>query len=214
MRIIKADEKGINLAVKYLKAGKSVVYPTDTSSGLAVDATNVNALKKIYRIKRKKINSIPMHIVVSSMAQAKKYGVFSETAEKLFKKFLPGPLTLIVESRISKLEFGKILAGKTGTIGIRMPKNNIALALVKKLGRPITATSANPSHKHGGHDSYTANEVINQFKNRKDKPDLVLDAGRLKKVKPSTMLEVKGRNVKIIRKGPVGKIAILKLLRM
>ena len=117
-------------------------------------------------------------------------------------EFLPGPLTIILESRISNLESGKILEARTGTIGIRMPKNKLALALVKKLGRPITATSANISTAP---TAYSIPQINFQYRNEKLKPDLILDSGKLKKVLPSTMVRLTGNKIIIIRRGPISK---------
>src|SRR3989344_5041665 len=133
-------DMNIDLATWHLKSGQAVVYPTDTANGRGVDATNARAIKKLLKIKQRRAQ--PTHIVVSSLVMAKKYAVFSKFAEKLFKMFLPGPLTLALE----------LLSAGTGTIGIRMPDNKIALSLVKKLKHHITTPSANPK---GGHVPYT-----------------------------------------------------------
>src|SRR3989344_4795909 len=119
----------IKLALKYLKAGKAIVFPTDTAYALGVDVTNARAVKRLYKIKQRR-PAKPVHIVVADLKMAKKYARFTPAAEKLFKKFMPGALTLILESRMSNIEYGRLLEAGTGTIGIRMPKNKIALALV------------------------------------------------------------------------------------
>ncbi|MBI4049527.1 MAG: Sua5/YciO/YrdC/YwlC family protein [Candidatus Doudnabacteria bacterium] len=89
-------------AVKVLKRGGIVVYPTDTSYGLAVDALNVEAVKKLYKVKQRDFRNSPIHITVSSLAQAKKSVQFNRQAEKLFRKFLPGPLTLVLPLKSSR----------------------------------------------------------------------------------------------------------------
>lgn len=212
MRIVKPDKEGVKLAVRYLKSGKSVVYPTDTCYGLAVDATDLKAVKKLWRIKERGPRQ-PIHVIIASFAQAKGIAKFNPLAEKLFKKFLPGPLTLVLklESGIANYKSLKLLSAGTGTIGVRMPDNRIALALAKKLGRPITSTSANPSARlSGGYSPYTAADVVFQFKKKRYQPDLIINAGRLPKVKPSTIVDLTGSNVKIIRKGPIKLKEILK----
>lgn len=200
--IIKSDQKGIALAVRYLKAGKSVVYPTDTSYGLAVDATNLMAIRTLYRIKQRKFGA-PIHILVPSVAFAKKVAKWNTSADKLAKKFWPGPLTLVLELRNPKKRIWKILSGSTGAIGLRFPKNKIALSLAGRLDRPITTTSANPPNHLGGFDSYSVADITQQFKKKKYKPDLILNAGRLPRRKPSTFVKILGTNVKILRKGPI-----------
>lgn len=197
----------IDAAVKALKAGNVVAYPTDTCYGLAVDAGNISAIKKLYQIKGRDFNK-PVHIVIPSMAYAKKIAVWNKSAEKLAKKFWSGAVTLILECRIKNEEF-KILTAKTGSIGLRMPKNQIALDLAKYLKRPITATSANVSGKA---DCYSADDILRRFRNQKNKPDIIINVGRLPKNKPSTLVRIFDDVVKILREGPVTEKEILKYL--
>ncbi len=209
MEIIKSDKTGIELAVKYLRAGGSVVYPTDTAYGLGVDANNLSAVRKLYKIKER-AQKQPIHIIVSDFKMAKRYAKFNKLDEALFKKLMPGPLTIVSEMRNTKNKSWNILSGGTGTIGVRVPNNKIALQLVKKLGRPITATSANPSaHKSGGTTPYSIQDSSNQFKNKKYQPDLFLDGGKLPTRKPSTIVKVEKNKVKILRAGPITKKQIM-----
>ncbi|MCL5435599.1 MAG: L-threonylcarbamoyladenylate synthase [Patescibacteria group bacterium] len=220
MKISKCNEQSIQAAVRTLKAGGCVVFPTDTAYGLAVDATNKKAVRRLYRIKGRNFNK-PVHVVVSSLAQAKKLVRFTPLAERLFKKFLPGALTLVLPLKYNspspplKLRGGRrglwILSAGTGTLGIRMPNNHVASALVKKFGRPITATSANVS---GESVCYSAAAVVAQFKGRKFQTEMILDSGRLPKVKPSTIVAIKQQSVKILREGPISRKQILKNLSM
>ena len=214
----------LNQAVKFLRSGKAVVFPTDTAYGLAVDATNAKAIKRMFQIKKRKPTK-PVHIVVSSLQMAKRYARFTPQAEKLFKKFLPGPLTLILplrpppsvpphkgEGRKSRPGGGvKLLSAGTGTIGIRMPKNKIALDLVKKLGRPITATSANVADSP---TAYSVSQIDGQYRNARLKPDFIIDSGLLAKIQPSTMVKLTDNKIEIIRRGPITKTQILNALRV
>lgn len=197
----------VNLAVQYLKQGRAVVFPTDTAYALGVDATSENAVKRLFKIKKRK-PSKPVHVVVSGLAMAKKYAKFTPAAEKLFKKFMPGPLTIILplNGRGSAYE---LLSAGTGTIGIRMPKNKIALALVKKLGKPITATSANVS---SAPTAYSVSQINWQYRNEKHKPDLVPGSGKLKHVMASTMVKLTDSRISIIRRGPITKKEIERTL--
>ncbi|MBI3232111.1 MAG: Sua5/YciO/YrdC/YwlC family protein [Candidatus Doudnabacteria bacterium] len=99
----------------------------------------------------------------------------------------------------------KILSADTDFIGIRMPKNNIALDLAKHLKRPITATSANLS---GHPDCYSALDVTKQFIKSKDKPDIIINTGKLKRQKPSTLAKIYGNGIEILRQGPITKTQI------
>jgi L-threonylcarbamoyladenylate synthase len=197
----------ITAAVKALKAGRVVAYPTDTCYGLAVDATNIKAIKKLYQIKGRNFKK-PVHIVVPSLAYGKTIARWSKQAGKLVNKFWPGALTLVLESRIKNLEF-RMLTAKSDFIGLRMPKNKIALDLAKYLKCPITATSANLS---GQPDCYSAGDIVAQFAKQKYKPGIIINAGKLPKRKPSTLARVSGGEVKILRQGPVSEKQISSLL--
>lgn len=188
----------ISDCVKALNQGKAVVYPTDTSYGLAVDAESIKAVKKLYKIKGRQFNK-PVHVVVPSVSYAKSIVVWNKLALKLAKKFWPGALTLVLGLGVKGLGFRYLSAG-TGFLGLRMPNNKIALDLAKHLKRPITATSANVSGKP---DCYSINNVINQFKNEKFTPDILIDFGKLSKRSPSTLVKINNHQVTILRQGPI-----------
>jgi len=200
----------IAAAAKALKQGKAVAYPTDTSYGLAVDAGNIKAVKKLYKIKGRNFNK-PVHVVVPSIAYGKKIARWNPAASKLAKKFWPGALTLVLpvgkglDPSLQKPI--RQLSANTGTIGLRMPKNKIAMDLAKHLGRPITATSANLS---GQPDCYSADDIIRQFRNQTHHPDIIINAGKLSKRKPSTLVSVSGNAIKILRQGPISEKQIIK----
>jgi L-threonylcarbamoyladenylate synthase len=187
-----------------------VVNPTDTCYGLAVDAANIKAIKKLYQIKGRDFKK-PVHVVVPSVAYAKKIARWNGAAEKLARKFWPGTLTLVLpvgEGLKPSPTLLQLSAG-TGFVGLRMPNNKIALDLAKHLKCPITATSANLS---GQPDCYSADEIIAQFTKQKHKPNIIINAGKLPKRKPSTLVRVFDNEVKILRQGPVSEKQITSLL--
>ncbi|MCX6816223.1 MAG: L-threonylcarbamoyladenylate synthase [Candidatus Aenigmarchaeota archaeon] len=181
--VIKISNKdALSKAVTLLAKGGVIVYPTETSYGLGVDAENDRAVKKIITIKKRNKNK-KISVAFSDLKMAKKYLVVTKDAEKLCKAFLPGPLTLLVESKNHKI------------VGFRIPDHKFVLSLIRKLGKPITATSANIS---GEGDLYKIKDVIKIFDK---KSDLIIDGGNLMKRKPSTVYDVTER--KVIRKGPI-----------
>jgi L-threonylcarbamoyladenylate synthase len=195
-------KKIIQACVKALQAGKTVVYPTDTSYGLAADISNKAALKKLYKIKERDFNK-PVHVVVPNKKYAEKVSLFDIRARKLALKFWPGALTLVLPLKGNNKVL-KLLSAGTGTVGLRMPNNNIALDLASVLKSPITATGANPSfHLSGGFDSYSAEDVIKQFQNKKYRPDIIINAGKLSKRKPSTLVKLTPDGFEILRPGPI-----------
>lgn len=217
MEVIKLTKSNIALVAKRaaiaLKKGQVVVYPTDTSYGLGALASNRKAIERVYKIKHRNFNN-PVHVLVPSLQAAKKLLVWNMTADKLAKKFLPGPLSIALplNAKSSKSLILKKLSANTGYLGFRLPKNSFALKLAKLSGGPITATSANPSSKVGGMDAYSAESVIQQFKNKKHKPDLIIDAGKLPRIKPSTFVKVDEFGLDILRAGPISAERIVKAL--
>ncbi|HTL39810.1 MAG TPA: L-threonylcarbamoyladenylate synthase [Methylomirabilota bacterium] len=187
----------INEAVKILQAGGIVVYPTDTAYGLAVDATNATAVKKLYRLKGRDFKN-PIHVIPPTKDWIEKLVVLSKPAKKLIDELMPGPLTIVLPLK-AKGRSWQLLSSGTRTLGIRRPKYKLALDLAMLLGKPITTTSANLS---GQPTCYSSPEVQKQFENSKVKPDYYLDGGKLKKTKPSTVVLVSDR-VKILREGPI-----------
>lgn len=204
----KYHSKIISACVHALKQGKVLAYPTDTSYGLAVDAGNISAIKKLYKIKGRNFNK-PVHVVMPSIAYAKKIVKWDKAADKLSRKFFPGPLTLILALKAKGVGYRR-LSANSGWLGIRLPNNDIAMDLAKYLKRPITTTSANVSGKK---DCYSANDIISQFQNQKYKPDIIINAGKLPQRKPSTLVKIGHDKIEIIRHGPISKKQIYQELK-
>ena len=192
------DKKAIEQAVKILKQGGVVMYPTDTAYGLAADVENCQGIEKIFKIKgRLKIKPLPL--IAGSTEMAGRYVEWTPIGKKLAQKFWPGPLTVILTSRILHHASHQFLAYR-GKIAIRVPDNKIAQMISKKLGRPITSTSANISNYP---ECYSATEFLNQTIGNKWLPDLILDAGNLPKRKPSSIADAAGKKIVIMRKGVI-----------
>lgn len=186
-------------AIKILKSGGVVAYPTDTAYGLAADPENKKAVLKIFKIKgRKKEKSLPL--IAGNLKIAKKYAIFDKVSLRLARKYWPGPLTLVLKpAKLAKKSLSKnIFAG--GKIAIRVPSNDLARRLSLAIKKPITSTSANISGKPM---CWSTSQINKQFKDRKYQPNDVLDAGRLKKAKPSTIAEVRGDEIVILRQGKI-----------
>ncbi len=179
----------ISKAAKIIKSGGLVIHPTDTCYGLAANALDPLAVKKIYRLKGRDFNK-PLIICVRDLKMAKDLVRFNPTAEKLFRKFLPGPLTLVLPS---KLHPGQKDA-------IRLPNHPVTLALSKTCSVPYTTTSANLSGKP---NPYSLAEVFGQFSHEAIRQLFILDAGPLPPTPPSTVIDVSGGKIKILRSGPI-----------
>lgn len=196
MPILKINQKNfkkiIKEATKAIKKGKIVVCPTDTVYGLLCDARNKKAVEKLFKIKKRKKEK-PIPIFVKGIEAAKKLAQIDKKQEKFLKSAWPGKVTAILK-RKGKI---KLYGIDKKTIGLRIPKYKLVNILLKKLNRPLTGTSANISDNP---PSTKIKEVLPQFKNQKLKPDLVLDAGDLKPSKPSTVIDLTEKKIKILRK--------------
>ena len=193
MRILKLNEKSLKEAVDVLNRAGVVVYPTETVYGLGVDATNKEAVEEIFKIKDRERGK-PVSIAVASIEEAKKYCEWDEAAEKIAKRFLPGPLTIILKRKNLLVEE----LNPDDKVRIRIPNHKFVLKLLKKFGKPITATSANLS---GGEEPINPETVIKQIGN---KIDLVLDDGECKEKIPSTVVDLSD-GLKIYRVGAISK---------
>jgi L-threonylcarbamoyladenylate synthase len=139
MLIHSPTNENIQKARNILKKGGVIVYPTDTLYGLGADIFNLNALKKVRRIKKRDIKK-PIPVMVSCFNDIKKIAKVNEKQEKLIKSILPGPFTLLLKR---KKIISDIITAETDKIGIRMPDSDICQKLSKNM--PITTTSANIS---------------------------------------------------------------------
>lgn len=187
------DKEVIEFVVRALREGKIIAYPTETVYGLGCDATNKRAIKNIYKLKGIDSNK-QFLVLVSSLAMAKKYVVFNKAANKLAKKYWPGALTIILPTT----SLGKKLFGST--LGVRVSSNPMAQAITKSIGTPLVSTSANMT---GNKAAQSGAEVMEIFAEARFEPDLILDAGKLKKSKGSTIVDCTTEEKKIIRQGDV-----------
>ena len=189
--------KVIKQAVNVLKAGGLIIYPTETVYGLGVDATNQEAVNKLLQFKARREGK-PLSIAVSDEVMAKKYVKLNEQAKNLYQQFLPGPVTVVSEGR-QRVAQG--VESEFGTLGMRIPDYPLVIEIVRALGKPITATSANASGKPRPYDV----ETIFKYTSKKQQTliDLVLDAGKLPKNPPSTVIDTTLSTPVVMRGGEV-----------
>lgn len=190
MKIIKVDKDlkdHLKAARNILKGGGIVLYPTDTLYGLAVNAFNEEAVKRLYRLKKRPLNK-PISICLPDTKWIGKVAHLNPKVEKLINKLLPGPFTIILKKKIT---VPQILTGGSEKIGIRIPDNIISRELSKEF--PITSTSANIS---GMKTHNNIKDIIQQI----GEVDLAIDAGPLKGG-ASTVIDLTMDPPKILRKG-------------
>ena len=187
----------IKKAVSALKKGELIVYPTDTLYGIGADIKNIEAVTKVYDIKKRPRN-MPLSIAVSDKSSLEKLALIDDRSEKLIDRFLPGPLCIILKKK--ELVPDIITAGLK-KVAIRIPKNKTALELISRFG-PITCTSAN---LHGKPTLNVISDIHMQFK---DSISVYIDEGKLSS-KPSTIVDLTSKDIKIIRKGVLTRDEIL-----
>jgi len=198
MTIIRPAETGMSgaleKALKIIKKGGVIAYPTETFYGLGVKFNDIAALKKLYGIKRRSRNQALPLIIGEKILLELIASSITDSAEKLADKFWPGPLTLLLPAKPDISEF---ITAKTGNIAVRIPGKSFALDLARSLGFPITATSANIS---GRPPADNADDVIRYFGNA---IDLIIDCGKTPGGKPSTLVDASGEKIRVLRAGAV-----------
>jgi L-threonylcarbamoyladenylate synthase len=200
IKLQKPDAGLIKKAAKIIKNGGLVVLSTDTVYGLACDATNPQAVAKVFYIKQRPLTQ-PLSIAVSKYRHIYKYvESIPETAKILIKKYLPGPLTIILKK--STLISDIVTAGQND-IGIRIPDCKIVLMLIEYAKVPVVIPSAN-IHNHPS--PTTAQQAL---KDLNGKVNLILDAGKTKYGNESTIVSCIDNKIKIIRQGVISSKEIL-----
>ena len=209
METLLLSEVGVEAAARsaaaVMRAGGVILYPTDTLYGLGADALSDEAVVKVYAIKERD-EWKPIHCIILDLEMAERYAEVNESARKLAKKFLPGPLTLVLRKRT---EFSTGIFRGNETVGIRIPNDEFCLALARVLGKPYTTTSANLSGKETGRDVQT---ITGQLGSMAASLDLIVDAGRLPLRKPSTVVDLTGKEPSIIREGAISAREIMRIL--
>jgi len=180
-----------------------IIYPTDTLYALGADATNPNAVEKIYDIKQRS-HEKALSVCVGNIDDIEKYALLTHCAHKLARAFLPGALTII-------LECTNALARNISsdeTIAMRIPDHPFISMLYAHTNTPITATSANISeHETAAHIA----DIESQLKTKN--VDCIIDAGELYGA-PSTIVDCRKKQPHIVREGAISRHAIEKALKM
>ena len=151
----------IKIAIARLLEGNLVIVPTETVYGIGADATNSEAVKKIFHAKNRPFNN-PIICHFESLEKVSEHAELNNIAIKMAKTFWPGPLTLILKKRKNS-KISPLVSNKGDMIGCRIPNHPIALKIIKKLNRPIAAPSANISTKLS---STSINHMDNDLKKK------------------------------------------------
>ncbi len=201
-------DEAINEAIAVLRRGEIIAYPTETFYGLGVKFDMPESLKRLYDLKKRPgEKAMPVIIgqrgLLSEVVPEEWVASLPNAAQSLMDRFWPGPLTLLLPAKEGLSEF---LTAGAGMIAVRIPGESFALRMVKKAGFPLTATSANPS---GMPPAVNAKEVMGYFE---EHLDLVVDGGQTPGGLPSTIVDVTGIGMRIVREGAIHRREIERYL--
>ena len=193
-QVIMDSVAAIGNAPDVVRNGGIIAYRTDTYYGLGVDPLNREAVQRVRDLKGREENK-PILILISDAMEADRFvSERSSLFEIVSARHWPGALTLVLTARADLPE--ELTAG-SGSIGVRLPEDSDVRGLIRACGGALTATSANPS---GSPAARSAEQVAEYF------PagiDLILDGGQSECDKPSTVLDVSGDIIRVIREGAV-----------
>lgn len=185
----------IRETIKVLSSGGLVVFPSDTVYGLLVDATNKKAVDKLIALKDRPFGKA-ISVFVDGWTMLDKQVEVLSSQKQILHEILPGAFTVILPS---KHQVNSRLESENQTLGIRFVKYPLINKLVKAFGKPLTATSANLSGKQPHYQPSTFQKELSAKKSKLI--DLVIDAGRLPRNKPSTVIDLTKPTIKILRFG-------------
>lgn len=197
MRIIKENPNIIKTVVDSLKQGGLVIFPSETTYGIAADATNHTAIKKLNSYKKRPIGK-PYSVAVANQKMAEEYVNLNATARNIYREFLPGPVTVV---SYGKHKLAKGVESETGTLGVRISSYSLVSRIVKNIGVPITATSANASYMKR---PYKISDILDNISQKqKGLIDLIIDAGELPHNEPSTVIDTTMDDQVVLRQGAI-----------
>lgn len=190
---------------RYLRAGKLIIYPTDTVYGVGGIIESEETIENIYKAKERNFKS-PLIVLVSDVKKIEKIAYINEKnrekIEKLIKRFWPGGLTIILKRKDNVPD---IMVSGGATVGVRMPEHEIALNIISRAGGMLPTTSANISGE-ATPKSYV--ELSEKFKSR---VDIIVDGGECPIGSASTIIDVSGEP-KILRLGAISVEEIEKVI--
>ncbi|MDB4978264.1 MAG: tRNA threonylcarbamoyladenosine biosynthesis protein [Candidatus Peribacteria bacterium] len=182
-----------------LQKGLVIAHPTETCYGLACDLTNKKAVERLFAIKQRPVMQ-PLSALFASVWHAQQYVEWNDMAEKIAQKHLPGPLTLILPLRGSAPYPIFVTPDGGRTIGVRISSHPFTSELAAGFHHPLSTTSAN---LHGFPEPYCDEDVMSQYADQPLQPDVLLQAGSLSVQPPSTILDLTGKEIRVVRQGSI-----------
>jgi len=201
MQVLKATEKNIAVASEIVRKGGLVVYPTETVYGLGCNPLNIQAVKRVFQVKGGREKPLP--ILASSKEHVEKVAYLSENAKSVVARFWPGPLTIVLRKKPSLPD---IVTCNQDSVGVRIPKHDVAIRLIQLSNGLLIGTSAN---KTGKKPPQTAGEATTQIGKE---VDVILDGGPASFGISSTVVDFTFAKPKLLREGPISLKEVLSAL--
>ncbi len=190
--ILSATSENILAASLKVKDGGLVIYPTDTVYGLGCNPFNLEAVKRIFHLKGERMRPLP--ILASDVKSVEKIAFISEKTKRILVEFWPGPLTLVIPK---KPVLPEIVTCNLHSVGVRVPRNDVAIQLISLSDGLLVGTSANKTDEKPPRTAHEAAEKLGK------EVDLILDGGPTSLGVSSTVVDLTGQKPKILRKGPI-----------
>lgn len=204
MRLYASDDpRAVRAAADALRRGELVIFPTETVYGLAADARNDSAVRAVFELKgREETSALPVQIAeVESLHSVA--CVIPNAALELARRFWPGPLTIVLPKAP---DIGDLVTGGAATVGVRIPDHPTALALLREMGSPIVATSANISGRPAPTNACGAIRQLGSG------VSVVIDAGECAIGAASTVVDLSASPPRILRRGSISARRIRELI--
>ena len=190
--IVEVMENLYKLAKSALNEHQVIAFPTETVFGLGVYYDDEQAYQLLNKVKRRREDK-PYTLMLYDVDQIDKYAFIDEKVKSALKRFMPGPLTLLLRSKNNVPNY---VTHNTGIIGVRIPENKEALDLLKYLERPLLVPSANRADQRPAMNSDEVKEIF------QDEIKVIIPGKAIGGL-PSTIIDLTGDEIKLIRKGPI-----------
>lgn len=198
MKKISLDSVNIEKIASEIRAGKTIVYPTETCYGLGCDATNAIAVQKVFDIKKRQTEKSVL-VVVPNKEMIQRYIPWNEILEKISNLYWPGPLTVVTDV-LPNIALPLGVLATDHTIAFRISSHPFVQEITTALNVPLVSTSANiTAHK----SPYSITEVEEMFEIQTVQPDIVIDGGELPEAMPSTIVRIENAEMQILRQGAI-----------
>ncbi|MCL2929326.1 MAG: L-threonylcarbamoyladenylate synthase [Trichodesmium sp. St16_bin4-tuft] len=205
------QDRRVEKIINDLKDGAVMLYPTDTVYAIGCDLYVKSAVEKVRQIKQLS-NDKPLTFLCSSLSNIANYAVVNDSAYRIIKRLIPGPYTFVLPA--TKLVPRLVMSPKRKTTGIRVPNNQVCLALLKALDNPIISTSANITSDAEGIAPIKVEVVTGKaelFDCLENLVDIIVDDGSDSIYQVSTIVDLTGHQPNLIRQG-LGVEAVISLI--